>query len=65
MTAAGVAVNNTNKKVVFKNCAPLTDCITQINNTQVDEAQNIIIILYILYYYIILFEDIGKFMAIL
>ena len=30
--AAGVAVNNTNKKVVFKSCAPFTDCITEINN---------------------------------
>ena len=27
--AAGVAVNNTNKKVIFKNCAPFTDCITE------------------------------------
>ena len=31
--AAGVAVNNTNKKLIFQNCAPLTDCITEINNT--------------------------------
>ena len=38
-TAAGVAVNNTNKKVIFKNCAPFTDCITEINNIQVDDAQ--------------------------
>ena len=45
MTAAGAAVNNTNKKVVFKNCAPFTDCITQINNTQVDEAQKIDIVM--------------------
>ena len=27
MVAAGAAVNNTNKKVKFKNCAPFTDCI--------------------------------------
>ena len=39
--AAGVAVNNTNKKVIFKNCAPFTDCITEINNTHVDDAHNI------------------------
>ena len=25
--------NNNNKEVVFKNCAPFTDCISQINNT--------------------------------
>ena len=30
------AANNTNKKVIFKNCAPFTDCISKINNTQVD-----------------------------
>ena len=37
--ATGAAVNNTNKKVIFKNCTPFTNCITQINNTQVDDAQ--------------------------
>ena len=31
--AAGVAVNNTNKKVIFKNCAPFADCVTKVNNT--------------------------------
>ena len=37
--ALGAAVNNTNKKVIFKNCAPFTACITEINNTKVDDAQ--------------------------
>ena len=45
-TAAGAAVNNTNKKVIFKDCAPFTDCITEINNTQVDDAQKIDIVMY-------------------
>ena len=36
---AYILANNTNKKVIFKNCAPFTDCITKINNTQVDNAQ--------------------------
>ena len=31
--ADGAAANNTNKKVIFKNCAPFTDCISKINNT--------------------------------
>ena len=32
--AATVApVNNTNKKVIFKNCAPFTNYISEINNT--------------------------------
>ena len=41
--AEGAAANNTNKKVIFKNCAPFTDCISKINNTQVDNAINILI----------------------
>ena len=41
MAAAGAVVNNTNKKVIFKNCASFTDCITERNNTQVDDAQKI------------------------
>ena len=28
--------NNTNKKVIFKNCAPFSDCISEINNSQLD-----------------------------
>ena len=27
--AAGGAANNSNKKAIFKNCAPFTDCITE------------------------------------
>ena len=30
--AAGADANNTNKKVIFKNCAPFTNCISKINN---------------------------------
>ena len=30
-TAAGAAVNHTNKKVIFENCAPFADCVTEIN----------------------------------
>ena len=41
MAATGVAANNTNKKVIFKNCAPLTDCTNEINNTKTDDAQKI------------------------
>ena len=39
--AADVAVNKTNKEVILKNCAPFNDCITEINNTQVDDAQKL------------------------
>ena len=37
--AAGGAANNANKKVIFKNCAPFTSCISRINNTQIDNDQ--------------------------
>ena len=45
MVAASAAVNSTNKKVMFKSCAPFTDCITKIYNTQIDDAQDIDIVL--------------------
>ena len=37
--AAGAAANNTNKKVKFKDCASFTNCISKINNTQIDNAE--------------------------
>ena len=40
MAGAGSVTSNTNKKVPFKNCAPFTDCISEINNTQADNAKN-------------------------
>ena len=43
--AAGAAVNNTNKKVIFKNCAPFANCISEINDTQVDNAKDIDIVM--------------------
>ena len=33
--------NNNHKELVFKNCAPFTDCISEINNTQIDNAKDI------------------------
>ena len=48
-TAAGDAINNNNnnnnKKVIFKNCAPFTNCISEINNTQIDNAKDIDIVI--------------------
>ena len=39
--AADANANNVNKKVIFKNCAPFTNSINEINNTQVDNATDI------------------------
>ena len=43
--APGAAANNTNKKVIFKNCAPFTNCISKINNTQIGNAKDIDIVM--------------------
>ena len=38
--ATAAAENNAIKKVIFRNCAPFTSCISIINNTQVDNAHD-------------------------
>ena len=43
--ADGAGANNTNKKVIFKNCAPFTNCISKINNTQINNAECIDIVM--------------------
>ena len=44
-TAADDADANNNKKVIFKNCAPFTNCISKINNTDIDNAKYIDIVM--------------------
>ena len=41
----GTISNNNNKEVIFKNCAPCPDCIGEINNTQVDNAKDIDVVM--------------------
>ena len=43
--AEGADANNTNNNVIFKNCAPFTNCISKINNTQIDNAEYIDIVM--------------------
>ena len=43
--AAAAAANNTNKKVILKNCAPFTNCISKINNSEMDNAEYIDIVM--------------------
>ena len=43
--AQGAAANNTNKKIILKNWAPFTNCMSEINNTQVDNAKDIDIVM--------------------
>ena len=44
-TVGAADVNNTNKKVIFKNSSPFTNCISKINNTQIDNADYIDIVM--------------------
>ena len=43
--ADGTAACNTNKKVIFRQCAPFTNWISEINNAQVDLAEDIDIVM--------------------
>ena len=41
----GTDANNVNEKVIFKNCAPFTNCIGEINNTPRDNVKDIDIVM--------------------
>ena len=43
--AAARQADEKNKGVAFKNCAPFTNCISEINNTQIDNAKDIDIVM--------------------
>ena len=44
-TGTTAAQNNRNKEVVFKDCAPFTDCTCKINSTQIDNAKDIDVVM--------------------
>ena len=43
----GTAVhpNNSNKKSIFENCAPFTNCISEISSKQIDDAKDIHVVM--------------------
>ena len=41
----GNNTNNSNEKVIIKNCASFSDCMTEINNTQVDNSKGIVLVM--------------------
>ena len=53
--AATRQVDERDKGVAFKNCAPFTNCISEINNTQIDNAKDIDIVMPV--YNLIEFSD--------
>ena len=44
--AADADANNTNKKVIFKNCSIFSSCISEINNIQIDNAKILDIVMH-------------------
>ena len=40
-TGIAAASNSINKNVIFKNCASFTDCLSRINNKEIDHAKDI------------------------
>ena len=42
---AASRANNNLYKQYLKNCAPFTDCISEINNTQIDNAKGIDVVM--------------------
>ena len=42
---AAKRLDERNKGVIFKNCAPFTDCISEINNTQIDNVKYIDVVM--------------------
>ena len=38
------ALHNREKKVIFRNCVLFTDCISEINNTEIGQAKDIDVI---------------------
>ena len=43
--AAAREADERNKGVIFKNCAQFTKCISKINNTEIDDAQDVDIVM--------------------
>ena len=41
----GATTSNTNKNMKLEKCSPFTDCMSEINNTQVDNVNNIDLIM--------------------
>ena len=65
ITIDGVGADEGNKGLIYENCAPFTECIGDINNTQIDNANNMHVVM--LTYNLIEYSDdfLKKSMAIL
>ena len=44
-TGTAAAFNNRDKNVIFNNCVPFTDCISEIKNKEIDHAKDIDVVI--------------------
>ena len=44
-TGTAANSNNRNKNLIFKNCAPFIDCVSKINNKEIDHAKDIDVVM--------------------
>ena len=42
---AGIQSDERNKQVIFKNCLPFTDCTSETNNTKIDNASDLHVVI--------------------
>ena len=42
---AAKRLDRRNTRVIFKNCAPFTDCISEVNDTQIDHVKYINVVM--------------------
>ena len=54
-TRTAAALNNKNKKVIFKNYAPFPNCRSEIKNKEIDHAKDIDVVMSM--YYLIEYSD--------
>ena len=47
-TTAARQIDRSNKQAIFKNCAPFTHCITEVNNTQMENTKYIDVVMNII-----------------
>ena len=52
---AARAADKNNKKAISKNCAPFTDCLIEINDTKVDNAEDLEVVMHM--YNVIEYSD--------
>ena len=59
ITGARDDAGERDKRVIFKSCAPFTKCISRINNTDIDNAHDIdiLMLMYNLMYTVIIFQN--------